>query len=141
MSFTINVAFDAASLAAVARLAAFDGYFAMRMMDAGNASLERLEVNAQDYMWSTFMNPTGPLEDSLERQMFSPWMGHVATNMPYSRRRNWGFSGMTDSLGRFYPHDPGIEYMEQSIDISTPDIIGYYKTGIEQTILDLGGVP
>ena len=139
--FDIHVGFDAASLAAIARIAAFDGYFAMRMLGAGEATLAALQRESVDYMDATFHNPTGQLADSLEPQMFSPWEGQLATNMPYGRRREWGFSGMTDSLGRFYPDDPGIEYFEHSIEVKTDEITGYYETGINQTIADLGGTP
>jgi len=145
--FTLNVGFDAASLAAVGRMAAFDGYFAMRMEAAGEASLERLETEAYRYMWATFKNPTGQIEDSLGRSMDSPWQGWMGTDSAYGRRLNYGFSGQTDALGRYYAEWPAGEYSggyhwaEHSIEASTSAITGFYKTGIEQTILDLGGVP
>ena len=113
----------------------------MRMLGAGEATLAALQRESVDYMDATFHNPTGQLADSLEPQMFSPWEGQLATNMPYGRRREWGFSGMTDSLGRLYPDDPGIEYFEHSIEVKTDEITGYYETGINQTIADLGGTP
>jgi hypothetical protein len=34
---------------------------------------------------------------------------------PYALRRNYGFSGMTDSLGRTFTSDPGIFYAEDAL--------------------------
>jgi hypothetical protein len=141
MSFDINVAFDAASLRSVERFAEFQGFFDMRLYEAGEASLEALNREAYSYMWATFQNPTGPLEDSLGFEMETPYQGWMGSDSAYARRRNWGFSGMTDALGRYYANDPGIEYMEHAIEAATPDITGYYKTAINQTVLDLGGTP
>ena len=126
---------------AVEHMAGFDALLIVHMWDAGKASLEALEREAVDYMDARFINPTGALADSLERQMFSYDEGHLATNMPYARRREWGFSGMTDSLGRYYPNDPGIGYMEAAIRLAAPDITTYYETAINQTVLDMGGTP
>jgi hypothetical protein len=134
------VMFDGASLKTVERFTEFQGFFDMRLYEAGEASLEALNREAVDYMWSTFKNPQGPLEDSLEVQMFTPYEGHLATNMPYGRRREWGFVGMVDALGRVGT-DEGIEYMNHAIIYESADIIGYYKTAINQTVLDLGGTP
>lgn len=139
--FSINAGFDAASLAAVEKMIGFQGFFDMRLMDAGQASLEALQRETVDYMASTFMNPTGQLSDSLEAQMLTPHEGQLGTNMPYARRREWGFSGMTDSLGRYYPNDPGIAYFEHAIEAKTDEIRGYYQTAVQQTVLDLGGTP
>jgi hypothetical protein len=135
------VSFDATSLQTVERFAGFQGFFDMRLYEAGEASLEALNREAYSYMWSTFMNPTGPLEDSLGFEMETPYQGWMGTDSAYGRRRNWGFSGMTDALGRTYPNDPGIEYMEHSITYTAAEIIGYYKTAIDKTVLDLGGTP
>ena len=139
--FTIITQFDEASLRTVARFAEFQGFYEMRRYDAGQASLEALQREAVEYMDARFMNPTGQLADSLEAQMLTPYEGQLGTNMPYARRREWGFSGMTDALGRYYPNDPGIGYMEAAIRLAAPDITKYYETAVKQTVADLGGTP
>ncbi len=45
---------------------------------------------------------------------------------------------MTDSLGRYYPDDPGIYYLEHSIDDMTPEIIGYYQRAFYQSLGAMG---
>ena len=67
-------------------------------------------------MWMNFQNPTGNLEDSVGVEMQSEYMAYIGPqDVAYSWRRDRGFSGMTDSLGRYFPNDPGIYYAEYSI--------------------------
>ncbi len=67
-------------------------------------------------MWMNFQNPTGNLADSVGVQMSSEYLAYIGPEgVPYAWRRDRGFSGMTDRLGRYYPHDPGIFYAEYSI--------------------------
>lgn len=139
--FSLLAVFDGSSLLTIEHMATFDAAVQGPLYAAGVASLARLEMEAYTYMWATFQNPTGPLEDSLGHQMEGPYQGWMGTDSAYGRRRNWGFSGLTDSLGRYYPNDPGIEYMEHSIIYSSADIIAYYQTAVNQTVADLGGVP
>lgn len=72
------------------------------------------------YMWATFNDPTGPLEDSVGVRMQSEYLAWIGPDPSeaasvYAWRRDRGFSGMTDSAGRFFPWDPGIHYAEESI--------------------------
>lgn len=66
-------------------------------------------------MWATFNDPTGPLEDSVSVELQNEYLAWIGPTLIYGPRRNWGFSGMTDSAGRFFPWDPGIYYAEFSI--------------------------
>lgn len=63
-----------------------------------------------------FQNPTGQLEDSVAVVMQSEYMAWIGSPLPYSWRRDRGFSGKTDSLGRYYEHDPGMFYAEVALD-------------------------
>ncbi len=56
------------------------------------------------------------LEDS---QVLDPWHAEIGSSRPYAARRNWGFSGMTDSLGRTYPDDPGAYYLDDTLEDNT----------------------
>src|SRR5882757_4015497 len=58
---------------------------------------------------------TGALSDSIQKEIPTPYIGTVFTDSPYGWRREEGFSGMTDSLGRFYPNDPGTHYMRKAL--------------------------
>jgi hypothetical protein len=40
----------------------------------------------------------------------------VAVGVPYGQRREKGFSGMTDALGRHYVNDPAKPYLQPAVD-------------------------
>lgn len=140
--FSITVGLDPVSMAQAQLLNQWTGSFRPTfegfLTQAGLDSLRALHMSAEHFMWTTFMNPTGPLEESLMEQMTSPYEGWMGADSPYGRRRDWGFSGMTDSLGRYYPNDPGIYYLEHAIDDMTPEIIGYYQRAFYQALAAMG---
>ena|SRR5450755_1678121 len=64
----------------------------------------------------------------------------VTSDLPYARRREEGFSGMTDSLGRFYPNDPGGFYMQQTLEqVTTDGSINNTFFGLMNTLTGGGG--
>ena len=67
-------------------------------------------------------NPTGALEASMTQQGGSGYR-EVGSELPYSRRREFGFSGRTDSIGRFYANDPGKPYLGKAIEDNAGQII------------------
>lgn len=78
------------------------------------------------FMWATFNNPQGPLEDSVGVRMQSEYLAWIGPDpgeaaSVYAWRRDRGFSGMVDSLGRLSVYDPGIEYAEESI--ANPNVL------------------
>ncbi|MGH7748879.1 MAG: hypothetical protein ACREQ5_29570 [Candidatus Dormibacteria bacterium] len=125
-------------MANVERLLEFDGIFEPALSKATSLSLDGIESAAQTYMWGTFINPTGPLEDAFEKSI-EDGIGVLANTSPYALRRNDGFSGMTDSLGRYYPSDPGIHYMEFALQISEPFIETTFAIETETALASIGG--
>lgn len=74
-----------------------------------------LMISAVSFMhWK---NPSGKLEQSIfkDSRVIGNWQTIVGTKKPYGARREYGFSGMTDSLGRHYKNDPGQGFMEESL--------------------------
>jgi hypothetical protein len=63
-----------------------------------------------------WVNSTGALESS-----FFYDGQRVTSDLPYARRRELGFSGMTDVRGIFYAHDPGGFYMRDTLQQVTTD--------------------
>lgn len=59
-----------------------------------------------------WQNPTGALQNSFYFFTSNRLERTITSDSPYARRRNEGFSGMTDSLGRFYANDPGAFYLD-----------------------------
>lgn len=63
---------------------------------------------------TNWMNPTGTLDTSFT-VLARPYGAEAGSDLPYSRRREFGFSGKTDRLGRYYAHDPGAFYMQKTL--------------------------
>lgn len=88
-----------------------DAEFGVAMLE----SVQMLQLDAWRFMYDNFKAPTGQLEESLMYVVESPYEAWMGSELPYARRRDWGFSGMTDALGRYYPYDPGIYWAENTI--------------------------
>lgn len=146
--FNINIGLDPVSMAQAQMLnqwtTGFRPTFEGFLEQSGLDSLKALHMSAEHYMWMTFINPTGPNEDALQESMDSPYEGWMGSDHPASRRLNWGFSGMTDSLGRYFAEWPigtysgGYLWAEHSIEDMTPEIIGYYTRGFYQALAAMG---
>lgn len=72
--------------------------------------------------WSIFANPTGELADSVYFYVVGPTEVAVAVGVPWAQRREKGFSGMTDALGRYYPNDPAKPYAQPAVDDNQQEI-------------------
>jgi hypothetical protein len=66
--------------------------------------------------WSVFDRPSGALANSIYPYVISPTEVAVAVGVPYGQRREKGFSGMTDALGRHYVNDPAKPYLQPAVD-------------------------
>ncbi len=113
----IALAFQPNLLGVMSQFSQFAGILDKYIATATEKSAGLIGTAGQGNMhWK---NPTGELYDSIEVQMQNPYLAYIGSNLPYAWRRERGFSGMTDSLGRFYPNDPGQYYMEIAINDTT----------------------
>ena len=120
MSMDFSMGFDPGSLAQIARLAGFSALLDPEIVAALAWSGELVVTTARANTWRVFANPTGNLADSIYFHMAGPMEAEVAVGVPYGRRREYGFSGMTDALGRFYPYDPAKPYLEPALEEDIP---------------------
>lgn len=83
---------------------------------------------------------TGNLESHFSGEVtswsFPTISGDMFNDVAYARRRNWGFSGMTDSLGRHFTNDPGVYYMEGTVTAETDWIISRFKKAVSQALAE-----
>src|SRR5947209_939656 len=104
--FTLDVSLDPDSLA---RLHAFEHYeraLEPALLKAHEAGISMIQAYATDFMYSHFRHPSGAMEEAWETEVVSPYLSTLTNTSDYGRRRNYGFSNMTDALGRYYAHDP-----------------------------------
>lgn len=118
------------SLRQILELEEFNGLLEPELEVAMKEIVASFQSDAQAYMWGNFKNPQGDLEDSLQTDVPTPYMGVIWTDSPYAWRREEGFSGMTDSLGRFYADDPGIHYMSKTLSKNKT----WYKNRLETAV-------
>ena len=139
MADKFSFTFDSASLKLIQRMAGFEAFLEPNLEAAMKFIIAGVQDDARAYMWATFQNPTGPLEDSVETDVPDPWTGRVYSESPYAWRREEGFSGMTDSLGRFYAHDPGIHFFARTLRKDKPWIREMLRDAVIDALVAMGG--
>lgn len=123
MKFTAML--DTDSLAELVKLQGFSALLNPGITNALTQSGQLLVGSAQKNTWEVFANPTGRLANSITFYVVSPQEIAVNVGVPYGHRREYGFSGKTDSLGRHYLNDPPKPYLIPAMDEN------------EQTVQDL----
>lgn len=113
-----KMSFDPGSLARITQLIGFKALLAPEITLALSDSGSKIVSDAQAITWQVFANPTGMLASSIYFYVVSPTEVAIGVGVPYGRRREFGFSGMTDSLGRFYPYDPAKPYAAPALDMN-----------------------
>lgn len=117
-----SIGFDPGSLARIARLEGFAALLDPQVQAAMVLSGELLVATAQANTWQVFDNPSGALASSIYFWVAGPEEVDVAVGVPYGRRREMGFDGMYDSLGRGPFHDPAKPYLQPAVDASRDQI-------------------
>lgn len=136
---TLNLGFDAATLRAAKMLLEFEPILAAQLVDAHKESLDELMQAAQAVMMEGFKDPAGAMETAWKSNVTSPYKSWLRNTAKYSQRRHYGFSGMTDSLGRFYPDDPGIFWVDTTIELATPAIWQIFATHVNDALNEVAG--
>ena len=142
MSFSLDIALDAASLGRVRAFAGYQATLEPELETAMRQSAQALEQYAYAYMWRTFQNPTGQVEDSLGYGVDSPYQAWMGTDSPYGRRLNYGFSGMTDSLGRTYAAWPaaapqGYLWAEHTAEDNVGEVERFFNLALLRSVVSL----
>jgi len=135
----LDIQFDPSSMASIARLLSFDlmleEEMAPSMEEAGQIVTEAAQANT----WTAFQNPIGKLAGSIEPVMVSPMEVGISVGVPYGFRREYGFVGMTDSLGRVGT-DPAEPYAGPALDANADKVMELMDLAIERTWIRVGGV-
>lgn len=120
MADSFVLGFDPVSLATIAKLATFEGMLDPRIQGALDQSGQLIAQTAQANTWQVFANPTGELADSITVLVAGLEEVDVVVGVPYGRRREMGFEGMYDSLGRGPFHDPAKPYLMPAVESDVP---------------------
>jgi hypothetical protein len=134
-----TMSFDPSSLATIAQMSGWSAFLtdslSIYMVKIGDLLVEE----AQENTWKAFADPTGDLADSIQSFLVPPWEVEIGVGVPYGRRREYGFSGMTDSLGRYYANDPAKPYLRPALEASQGKIAEMLDAAVLETWNKIGG--
>lgn len=134
MSTAYVVEFDAPSLARIARIAESSAIMAAQYRLAMGACVTQVKTRAKlnapvgVYPGDKARRTGGSLRRSIKGIVRSPLVGEVSTGkeIPYAKRREFGYDRQTDTLGRYYPMDP--------IDFEKRSHMFYMKHALEESL-------
>ncbi|HEY7414465.1 MAG TPA: hypothetical protein VH593_04680 [Ktedonobacteraceae bacterium] len=126
--------FDGASLKSIAKLGTFS-HEALGAEVVQEGAQLLVQAVPQVTSWQ---NGTGTLDNSFYVEPISFNSAAAVTEVIYARRRQWGFSGMTDSLGRFYPHDPASHFADKTIQLAQSQVQDLYARRINDAFVQAG---
>ena len=141
-----TLTFDAASInrmrALMGATAAFEGFYLAAMRASVNQVATRAMLNAPVRY--------GALRRAIRQIVESPFLGIVGVlaEVPYARRREFGFDNQTDAIGRHYTMDPlpgtlsasgdlarsHMFYLRRALQDSEPFIAAAFRTQLQFTI-------
>lgn len=134
-----TVSFDTGGLESLTRLAGFGVLLNPNIQAALTEAGTLLTNAAVANTWQVFANPIGELASTIYPWLVSPSEMEVRADSPYARRREEGFSGMTDSLGRYYPEDRAKPYMRPALDDNAEAVKQLIAEAVAVTLTELGG--
>ncbi len=129
-----TLSFAPESISQVARFYGFPVLLAEEVQVAMHLGGELLVRKAQEKTWEVFEHPTGELAGEIEEVQDSPYEVQIVSKAKYSERRERGFSGMTDSLGRYYPNDPGKPFMEPTLEENEQEVMIMIEQGVARAL-------
>jgi hypothetical protein len=110
-----HASFDPQSLEEIVRLQGFAGLLNPEVQQGLTEAGTLLTNAAVANTWNVFDRPSGELADSIYPYVISPTEVAVAVGVPYGRRREYGFVGRVDSLGRIGTDGPR-PYLQPAVD-------------------------
>jgi len=132
--FTLRAEVDPDDLARIRHMEDHATNLFPYMEQAMKESLDEVEYQAQEWMWDHFENPTGQLETAFTKHPYGPFSAELWNDLPYAQRTNYGFSGMTDAIGRYYWHWPGIAWAENAIANSYPEVESIWQLMVDRAL-------
>jgi len=138
MGELFSIAFDASSLQVIERLLKFDATLDAELGPSLEASAIAVRDTAIANTWQVFQNPTGVLAGTIQYILDSPTQVEIGSDSPYARRREEGFSGMTDSRGRYYANDPAKPYLGPALESNMGMIEANTQAAVAAAIARMG---
>lgn len=136
-----SMGFDPGSLAKIVELAGMGVLLDEEIASVLVWAADLVTTTAQTNTWTAFQHPTGATAESIYPLVFSPSEIEVIVEAPQGRRLEYGFSGMTDSLGRFFPYWPAEPYLGPALEEDTPLIQERLAYAVGNVLARVAGGP
>lgn len=138
MSGLLSLSFSPQSLSEIARFYSFGVFLSDEMAVAMKEAGDVLTAAAVANTWSVFAHPTGNLASGIHPVLDSPFEVQVMADVIYSHRREYGFQGMTDSLGRSFPNDGAKPYLQPALDDNEQSVLALIESAAERAFGRMG---
>lgn len=134
----LSVGFDEASLGAIAHMAQFSVFLESEIAPTLQKIGDDIAYDAIVNTWAVFANPTGELASTIQAIPTDGMSISIGSDSPYAARREFGFTGMTDSLGRTFTNDPGKPYLEPALTANEDKIMQAMGLAIAEGFAQMG---
>lgn len=134
----INVSFDPSSFESITNLTQFAGFLEPEMESAMQQIGDIIVQAAVANTWAVFAAPTGQLASTIMATLDGPLQVEVGSTSPYAARREFGFSGQTDSRGRHYVNDPAKPYLIPALEQNEDQIMLIMSNAAAEAFAKMG---
>jgi len=135
-----SLAFDSASIRELSAYAGISSLLAEELQGTMKEVGQWLVEAAQAKTWEVFASPTGALASTIAPVQNSPYEVQIQVGAPYGRRREYGFSGMVDSLGRYFANDPAKPYLGPTLEAKEDQVEEMLSQAVQSVLERLGAV-
>jgi hypothetical protein len=130
-----SLSFNPGFLSQIAQMAAFETLLSTEVQSAMSQAGSLLIASIRGNMhWE---HPTGALENSIQVVNDSPYEIEVGSSLPYARRREFGFTDMVDSLGRYFPYDPGAYFMLHAYEDTSDEVYTLIESAVSSVLNEI----
>jgi hypothetical protein len=126
---------DTSSLQQIIRLQGFAGLLNPEIREAlieGGGLIARTAAGNARRVFTH--NSPGGLADNIYPWLTSQTELEIRVAKIHGRRREYGFTGMTDSLGRFYPYDPAKPYLAPAMEQEGPIVEKLFQMAVNHAL-------
>lgn len=136
----LSISFDQQSMKEIVAFAGFGTLLSEEVQAALKQAGDLITQAAVANTWEVFANPTGALASTLGVVVDSPFEIIVGSSSPYAARREYGFSGQTDSLGRYFANDPAKPYLQPALDDNQQAVLQLIDAAVEKALARMEAV-
>ena len=138
MQGLIDIAYEPKSLKRLGNMLSVHSFLAPELSSTMRQVGDIVVAAAVANTWEVFEDPTGELASTIKAMLSGPYEVTIGSDSPYAMRRELGFMGMTDSLGRGPYDDPAKPYMQPALDDNVSQIDIMISDAVARAMANMG---